>query len=396
MTVAATDPSIVLVKHRPVRAVMATVSSLSILGSLLIILSYVFFKDLRTRARYILLHLSIADLGVGLANLTGIAVNFDGYFMAAHKNGSEPTNLIQDLCVTQGFFAIYFTLSSILWTSCLAVYMYLLIVHNQNTRQLRYFLWFSHFACYGLPLVVNFWLVFTQRLGYAPYDSAGWCSMIGRHTSFQAKHEPDRYATFFGYDLWVLLTFALTVLLYCTVVCHVRQEHQKASNTKGFWEAMHRIDYKFILIPVFFLVLRIWSFVVDLLMVYIHIRNLNLVVLNFLIYTSGIGDSAQGFVNSILFVALTYKVRRTLFPWCYRRQPASPVIYSESRSLIHQPTQNGASKHTPPRHYSSTSTNSLAFKSAAETDGRGRGYTPETPPRTPPPHRYTPVSGPSH
>ena len=63
-------------------------------------------------------------------------------------------------------------------------------------------------------------------------------------------------------------------------------QHQKASNTKGFWEAMHRIDYKFILIPVFFLVLRIWSFVVDLLMVYIHIRNLNLVVLNFLIYTS--------------------------------------------------------------------------------------------------------------
>ena len=150
-------------KRVNLRVVSGCTSGLSVVGSALIILSYLCFRSLRTRARLILVHLALTDMGVGLANLVGIISNFDHYYQHTHSSDEEkefePNISIQILCETQASIAEYCTLSSVLWTSCLAVYMYLLIV-NRSQKQMKLFMCFSYVFCYGMPLLVTLWMVF--------------------------------------------------------------------------------------------------------------------------------------------------------------------------------------------------------------------------------------------
>ncbi len=200
-------------------------STLSVVGSALIILSYLCFRSLRTRARLILVHLALTDMGVAIANLVGIVVNFDQYYPQSNPHSWYSPNIsIQILCKTQASFAEYCTLSSVLWTSCLAVYMYLLIV-NQSQKQIKYFLLFSYAFCYGMPLLVTLWMLSTQRLGYSPYNSSGWCSVILVKPYYgNSKTRIDLMADVLGYDLWVFLTMTLILVLYISVFTYVRQQ----------------------------------------------------------------------------------------------------------------------------------------------------------------------------
>ena len=230
-----------------IRAVVGTTCALSVAGSLVIVLSYLCFPSLRGRTRLILLHLSLMDCGVGLANLVGIAVNFDKYYKPSTpwKNISssltlnspanlhltisdssrwvdvrvEPSEVVQAFCQMQAFFAVFFTLSSVLWTAVLAVHLHSLIVY-QRLKQGAYLLWVSYPLCYGMPLLVSFWLQFTHRLGYAPYDSSGWCSIITRDP--QMVYKP--FVSILGYDMWMFFTIIFILMLYLSTCTYARLE----------------------------------------------------------------------------------------------------------------------------------------------------------------------------
>ena len=253
MSTTPTDPSWVLSKNQGIRAVSGISCILTIFGSLLIVLSYVCFRGLRTRARFILVHLAIADMGVGISNLVGISVNFDKYYLHSHTASEiEPfkpnSTDIGHLCKTQAFFAEYCTLSSVLWTMCLAAYMYLLII-NKSQKQMKYFMWFSYLFCYGMPLLVSIWMMFTGRLGYAPYDSSGWCSIIVVLPYKQwwegnaPRTDVDLFSNILGYDLWIFMTIILIMLLYISVYCYVKQEVGKTNSSRLCEFCMYRSVY---------------------------------------------------------------------------------------------------------------------------------------------------------
>ena len=209
------NETVLFVRDHKLRAVVGVSCCLSILGSLLIILSYILFKERRTRAREILLHISLMDLGVALANLIGLSVYFDQFYFESHDN---VTDYINGLCKTQAFFANYCTLSSILWTIALAGFLYFVITYHK-TRIAIDFHRVSHIVCYALPLLVSLWLVFTNRLGYSPLDSSGWCTLIS-----ERKYAPlivDYYATVFGNDLWVFVAMVTIPILYLSLRCHL-------------------------------------------------------------------------------------------------------------------------------------------------------------------------------
>ena len=210
-----------LFKDKPLRAVVGVSCCLSILGSLLIILSYILFKKRRTRAREILLHISLMDLGVALANLIGLSVYFDRYYdKQVYDQEYEVPPHIKGFCKTQAFFAAYCTYASILWTIALAGFLYFLIIHHK-TRIAIYFYWFSHVVCYVLPLLVSLWLVLTHRLGYSPLDSSGWCTLINRDI---LNDKPDFFITIFGNDLWVYLTIVTIPFLYLSIRCYLSNQ----------------------------------------------------------------------------------------------------------------------------------------------------------------------------
>ena len=158
-------------KHAPVRAVVGVVCGLSMIGALLIIFSYICIKDIRTKAREILVNLSVADFGAACSNFIGVNVYFDQYIRncmtVKDVNGTVgpsksplSCHTLKDLCTAQAFFAGYFTLVSVLWTLCLSVYIYCLVVHNYRKFHIKV-VYFSYVFCWVVPLLVVLWLVFT-------------------------------------------------------------------------------------------------------------------------------------------------------------------------------------------------------------------------------------------
>ena len=255
-------------KGPPFRAVIGVTCFLSVIGSLVIICSYAFFKSLRNRSRLILVHLSVVDLGVGITNLIGNLVYFDRFYFSKVTVEVPFTNQtisqygqvlsrdllqydgdsadddefiecvsfhqpnstsISNLCTAQAFIAHYFTQASILWTISLAVFLYFLIVHN-TTQVAKYTLRASYILCYSLPLLVCFWLLLTERFGYSPTNT-GWCSIliINAETS-----KPDVYAAVFGYDMWIYLGMTLVPILYLAVQLYVREKVQPCSQMSFF------------------------------------------------------------------------------------------------------------------------------------------------------------------
>ena len=172
-------------KHVAIRIVVGVTCSLSMLGALLIILSYICIKDIRTKARQVLVHLSVADFGVACANFIGVCVYFDQYirhcpfesktsngsFFETNSNVDTVTNgvntwtsceVLLQLCKTQAFMAAYSTLASVLWTLCLAVYIYCLVFHTNKKVHLRV-IYVAYIFCWGMPLFVSLWLVITGK-----------------------------------------------------------------------------------------------------------------------------------------------------------------------------------------------------------------------------------------
>ena len=295
-------------KSQYLRAVVGLTSALSIVGSLLIILSYIGFRDLRTKAREILMHISFMDFGVGASNLLGVGVNFSQYYEGScnmanvvhhnHHNRSNHTvgdlcnvhTLIGGLCKVQGGLAHGFTLGSVLWTICLSMYLYLL-VSRKGTREAKVFVRFAYFFCYLMPVGLTLWMAFTGRIGYTPFESTGWCGNVFVFmTSSHHKHR-DIYAATIGYNLWILLTFFLVPVLSISAHMYIRDEVSRTLdhecimvalcdcfpqvNTAGtrlhsdrLLVVLQRLDYKFLLVPVAFILLRMWSFFGDIWFVY--------------------------------------------------------------------------------------------------------------------------------
>lgn len=221
-----------------VRIVAGIASSLSIIGSLVIIFTFCVFKKLRlTNARQILVHISLMDLGVALANLIGTVVYFDDYYYSYDESGyiewKNESNAVDGICKTQAFVAMYSTYGSIFWTNWLAVFLYFTIVHHYNPKLHQCVLWLGYAICYMLPLLLCLWLLCTSKLGFSPFGSAGWCTIVNIHIARHAGDisvisnmtvPKDDFATLFGYDLWIYLTFILIPVLFIGTRAHISIE----------------------------------------------------------------------------------------------------------------------------------------------------------------------------
>lgn len=172
-------------KEVTLRVVVGVTCFFAIIGTLIIILSYCLDKEIRTKSRQILVHLSVADMGVALANLIGVIVYFDQYIRecTADMDVLTPSNsednithsysahihvsckALYGLCKAQAFVAGFSTLASVLWTQILAVYIYCLVIlpNYVNSKIYTKIVYFAYVFCWGMPLLVCFWLIFTGK-----------------------------------------------------------------------------------------------------------------------------------------------------------------------------------------------------------------------------------------
>lgn len=171
-------------KHLALRIVVGVTCCLSMLGSMLIILSYFMIREIQTKSRQILVHLSVADFGVACCNFVGITVYFDQYIRwcpgveegendilqqmngdrgIIHHHSMISCESLRALCEAQAFIAAFSTLASVLWTLSLALYIYCLVVHSKSKAHLKV-IWVAYALCWGLPLFISLWLISTGEI----------------------------------------------------------------------------------------------------------------------------------------------------------------------------------------------------------------------------------------
>ena len=224
-----------------VRAAVGITCILSMIGATLIVLSYVLIKDIRTKAREILVNLSLMDFMAAAANFTGVVVNFNTYLLdPTHPNiSSHQYHVMNNFCKSQAFFAMYGTISSVLWTICIAIYVFLrIMLEGHNFAQKAVYCCYA--VSYGVPFILSLWFVLTGKLGYAPYGGSGWCSVIVYNSITKERLTLN---AIFANDIWIYLTIVLVPLIIISLKFYLRYEVSLPHFASHLMDAVKCLDF---------------------------------------------------------------------------------------------------------------------------------------------------------
>lgn len=147
---------------------------LSILGSSLIIFTYVAFKDLRTTARQLLVSLSVADIIIALSHFVGLFANYrrfiivleDGTRVASNSSNEDP------VCIIQGATTMFGTVASLLLSLLIAFYM-LVLIQSRTLKPAKRLAPFIHLVSWGIPIIVVAVVGAVKSFGYEPISNPG-------------------------------------------------------------------------------------------------------------------------------------------------------------------------------------------------------------------------------
>ena len=189
---------------------------MSMAGSLAIILTFVLVKDIRSKARELLAHISLMDFMYTTANLIGLSLPYHDYVPKTANVSETDHKIYYRVCQVQAFFAVYGTIGSVLWTLGLAVYLYYRIVARDAAVTGR-LVKVLYVVCYVLPLYSSLWLLLRHGVGYSYYatSGAGWCFVKDTVTGLDL---------FMTYDIWLWLGVVILIPLYLTTHIHTRLE----------------------------------------------------------------------------------------------------------------------------------------------------------------------------
>lgn len=129
--------------YRLPQVIVITTSCLSVLGATLIILSYVIWADTRAVSRKLLVYLSVCDLFTATFNLVGVLAG-----EAALTDDGQPSTL----CQVQSVITSYSSVASFLWTTAIAVFLYVSVVRG-SPEKAKASVKYLHVSCWLLPAI---------------------------------------------------------------------------------------------------------------------------------------------------------------------------------------------------------------------------------------------------
>ena len=208
------------INHVPeyVKVIAGITCVLSMLGVLIIVLTYVCYKNFQSKAREIIVHISLMDFVVACSNFIGITVDFNSrLYHVGTGDLPQDYNVQNNLCIAQAAFAMYGTLGSIQWTIAIAIYFYIRIMID-DVKIAKRSVYGFYIVCYTLPLIMTIWFGATGKIGYSPIGGSGWCSLIVEERVGDKK----RFAIFFGYNLWLYLTIIILPAIAISLLIHLK------------------------------------------------------------------------------------------------------------------------------------------------------------------------------
>ena len=132
-------PNIFSDNERYLVLTLTIVSFLSLLGSFVIIFTYICFKKIRNFAYKLIVYLSFADIILSIGNILSIGTI---------RNRSQDS-----ICLAQAFLINYGGLASVLWTTIIAWSIYsatVLSAKNLRQKSTRFFIF-----GFGVPLLFS-------------------------------------------------------------------------------------------------------------------------------------------------------------------------------------------------------------------------------------------------
>lgn len=206
--------------------------TLSCLGSLSIIFSYVFFKELRSGSRAIITFLSIADLVTSMGYMAG-DINYLTHLSSA--NGSGDCDMFDTICSIQSYITTWSQLSSYSWNSALAIYLFLSISFAKN-RAASKMIPYCHVISWGLPILIAFPLLLFNSLGFSLYSASNWCFVKDPMVSYAKKswlNENVMMPLLIARVVPEFLTYTLIIILYSIIKTFVFKMVRERETFKG-------------------------------------------------------------------------------------------------------------------------------------------------------------------
>ena len=191
-------------------------SSLSIISSLCIIITYFLWPDIRSVSRQIIVLLSLADLFTASGYIVGSAnhLQYDRND-ASNDNGSAACDTFARVCVVQSSITTWSSIASFWWTNILAFHLYITIVKD-HVKLSGKLLPLYYFLAWATPTIVVMALLWTDQLGYSHVAVSTWC--------FIRQKDKEIILILLGGKLWEIITYLVILVLYSLTKLHVRRE----------------------------------------------------------------------------------------------------------------------------------------------------------------------------
>ena len=188
-------------------------SSLSCLGSILIVFTYCVLRDQKTTAQTIVTLLAIADFFTAFSYILG-SLNFNAAF---DSKDSTRCAVFTSICEIQSFITTWSTMSSYCWTCILAFYYFLYLVYPKKRRLASRLLPLYNVIAWLGPLCIAFPMLVFGKLGYAPFVTSNWCYIKDTKGDPLTMKPVIIVYILLGRDLWQILSYIVVALLYIRI-----------------------------------------------------------------------------------------------------------------------------------------------------------------------------------
>ena len=185
------------------KVLSTTAAGLSIMGALVIIITFVMWPDLRTNSRNIILFISIGDLFVAITNIVGLY---------GHSHSLT--------CEIEATLNIVAILSSFFWTVFLSVYFYVTICRKISLEMEARMMRFFHVTAWGIPFLLAAIALGDRAVGNSnDFVSSGWCWIKYRQDWWKMK-----LWMFLAGKGWEILAYVTICVFYVLVKLQIRRE----------------------------------------------------------------------------------------------------------------------------------------------------------------------------
>ncbi|KAH9504191.1 hypothetical protein Btru_065269 [Bulinus truncatus] len=276
-----------------------TVSVLSCLGSLIIIVLYATYKDLRTTSRLLLVCLSVADIFIGISTILQTETYYENTYFPDQKTYR---------CQTASSLLVFSQICAALWTVAVSFYLFMCVSCRCVTVANRIVFLF-HVFCWGMPVLVAVSAEISGVYGYNAMDMFLYqhptsCWISNRVSNPLVWH-------LLTVEGWVMAAFVSVSIMYlCITAAIIKQK--RTGRVLGGDDAIEELaiqtaNEQLRFIPAIYVCTRIWGTAYFLFIRYPDDSHLR--ASDWLMMIKAFGDNSQGLLNAIYFCTASRQVK---------------------------------------------------------------------------------------